>query len=185
MAMPAVWEIMTRHLFFLHVGFGVRIHAFVLMTNHFHLIARAPEGNISEAMSYFLRETSREITKATDRINQTYGGRFHRSLLSSPLYYQHAYKYLYRNPVEAGLSSTVEEYPFSAIPGLLGERWLDVPISEDESWATYKIRTETLSWLNSQPQKDHWKEVRTALRKNEFKLSKKNRKPSDLELNAL
>nr|WP_232469064.1 transposase [Bdellovibrio bacteriovorus] len=183
--MPYAWDIMTRHLHFLHMGFDIRIHAFVLMSNHFHMIARAPEENLSEAMGFFMRETSREITRSSDRINQTYGGRFHRSMISSPLYYLHAYKYLYRNPVEAGLSETVEEYEYSSLRGLLGHRWLDVPITEDENWGSFDTRSETLAWLNASPQKDHWEEVRKALKKNEFKLSKVNKRTSLLETDAL
>lgn len=80
----------------------------------------------------FMRETSRELTRLGNRVNQTYGGRFHRSLLESPIRYLHAYKYVYRNPVRAGKCKSVQEYPFSSIQGLLGETWLDVPVSEDD-----------------------------------------------------
>lgn len=124
--MPAVWEIMTRQLYFTNFAFNLRIHSFVLMSNHFHMIVRSPEANLSVAMSYFMRETSREITRRSHRINQTYGSRFHRSLI--------AYKYVFRNPVEAGLCNRVEDYEFSSLKGVLGERWLDVPISEDDNW---------------------------------------------------
>lgn len=180
-----VWEIMTRHLYFINLAFNLRIHAFVLMTNHFHLIVRTPDANLSQAMRYFMRETSRELTFVSGRINQTYGSRFHRSLITHPLYYMHAYKYLYRNPVTAGLCSRVEEYPYSSIPGLLGERWLDVPISEDDSWGSLVAREKTLQWLNAAPDRESMEEVRLALKKPVFKLTPINKYPSHLENNAL
>lgn len=183
--LDVVWEIMTRHLYFTNLAFNLRIHAFVLMSNHFHLIVRSPDANLSVAMAFFLRETSREITKLSGRINQTYGGRFHRSLLTDPLYYLHAYKYLYRNPVMAGATDRVEEYRYSSLPGLLGERWLDVPISEDEHWGTLDMREETLKWLNTPPREDNLEEVRLALRKSIFKLKPINKRQSDLEENIL
>ncbi len=136
---------MTRQLYFVSHAFNLRVHAFVLMNNHFHLIVRTPDGNLSDAMRYFMRETSREITFVSGRINQTYGSRFHRSLLHSPLYYLHAYKYLYRNPVEAGLCELVEEYKFSSLQGLLGETWLDVPVREDDNWGCLATREEISS----------------------------------------
>lgn len=176
-----VWDVMTRHLYFLHFGFNIKIHAFVLMSNHFHMIARSPEANLSMAMRYFMVETSREITYASDRINMTYGGRFHRSLLGSPLYYLHAYKYLYRNPVMAGLCSRVEDYKYSSLPGLLGERWLDVPVSEDHSWESLYSRAETLLWLNRKPSSENAEAVRRALKKPTFKLLKIDNRPSPLE----
>jgi hypothetical protein len=165
----------------MHFAFNVRIHAFVLMSNHFHMIARTPEANLSQAMKYFMRETSREITYGSDRINMTYGGRFHRSLIGSPLYYLHAYKYLYRNPVMAGLCSRVEDYKYSSIPGLLGERWLDVPVSEDHNWESLHSRAETLLWLNHKPPSEDTELVRLALKKSIFKLSKIENRPSSLE----
>ncbi|MFS4458759.1 transposase [Bdellovibrio sp. HCB2-146] len=183
--MPLVWKIVTRHLFFVNHAFNLRIHGFVLMNNHFHMIIRAPDGNLSEAMAYFLRETSRDLTRLSNRINQTFGGRFRRSLISSPHYYSHAYKYLYRNPVEAGLCERVEDYEYSSLQGLLGKRWLDVPISEDENWANFASREETLEWLNASPKKEHWEEVRKALRRSEFKLAPVNQRKSSLEDDAL
>lgn len=176
-----VWDVMTRHLYFMHFAFNVRVHAFVLMSNHFHLIARSPDANLSQAMRYFMRETSREITFSSGRINMTYGGRFHRSLLKSPLYYLHAYKYLYRNPVMAGLCSRVEDYKYSSIPGLLGERWLDVPVSEDHNWESLHSRAETLLWLNTAPSLEHQESVRLALKKSAFQLPKVDSRPSVLE----
>lgn len=183
--LDVIWEIMTRQLYFMKLAFNVRIHAFVLMSNHFHLIVRTPDANLSEAMRYFMRETSREITFISGRINQTYGSRYHRSLLSSPLYFQHAYKYVYRNPVEAKICKRVEDYPFSAIPGLLGEKWLEVPIMDDENWGSLAAREMTLTWLNSQPSQENWGHIRKALRRKSFTLPKVKGRISDLEYNAL
>lgn len=132
-----------------------------------------------------MRETSREITFISGRINQTYGSRFHRSLLNSPLYYLHAYKYLYRNPVKAGLCKVVEEYPYSSLQGLLGNTWLDIPVTEDDNWGVLATREKTLEWLNQTPSENEWEEVRLALKKQVFKLSPNNKRPSSLETNAL
>ena len=180
-----VWETMTRQLYFVNMAFNLRIHAFVLMSNHYHMIVRTPDANLSEAMRYFARETSRELVNESDRINQTYGSRFHRSLIMSHHYYLHVYKYLYRNPVEAGLVKKVEDYPYSSLGGLLGERWLDVPISEDENWQNFSSRKSTLLWLNQSPQIGAWEEVRKALRKPVFKLAPVNKRASRLEVDAL
>jgi REP element-mobilizing transposase RayT len=176
-----VWDVMTRHLYFLHIGFNIKIHAFVLMSNHFHMIARSPDANLSAAMRYFMLETSRELTFASDRINMTYGGRFHRSLLSNQHHYHHAYKYLYRNPVMAGMCTRVEDYKYSSLPGLLGERWLDVPIAEDHNWESLYSRAETLLWLNKSPHEEAIEAVRRALKKPTFTLPKVDSRASPLE----
>ena len=35
--------------------FGVRVHAYVLMDNHFHLLVETPEANLSRAMQRWVR----------------------------------------------------------------------------------------------------------------------------------
>src|ERR1700722_3120799 len=99
-----VWEITGRYLYFLHHVFEVRILAFVLMSNHFHLLARFPLANISEVMQYFMRETSRCISFESNRINHVYGNRFFRSRIVGYHYFTHAYKNIHRHPFEAALS---------------------------------------------------------------------------------
>lgn len=176
---------MTMHLHFVHLAYGLRIHAFTLMSNHFHLIVRAPEGNLSSAMRFFMAESGRDLRLLSDRINVTYGSRFHRSLLTDPLYYLHAYKYVYRNPVEAGLCQRVEDYPFSTLKGLIGCAPIAVPILDDLNWTTAESKLETLKWLNTRPDKECWGEVQNALKKGVFKLPRHNSRPSWLEGNAL
>ena len=179
--MPEVWSIMTMHLRYISFAFDIEIHAFVLMSNHFHLIARAPKGNLSEAMRFFMAETGKDLRRLSKRINRTYGARFHRTLISSPRYYLHAYKYLYYNPVAANLSSDVQSYPYSTLPALLGQTRIDVPVLCDENWSSLHSREATLSWLNQRPRDYDWESVRRALRKAEFKLAKFNDLPSPLE----
>ncbi|MNJ92687.1 hypothetical protein D3C87_103610 [compost metagenome] len=180
-----VWDVMTKHLLFISLAYEIRIHAFVLMNNHFHLIATSPLGNLSEAMWHFMRESGLDLRKISGRINQTYGGRFHRSLINSPLYFQHAYKYVYRNPVEAGLCAKVEDYPYSSLRGLLGLSSLDISIKDDDFWGSFDKRESALHWLNARPQHEHWLAVEKALSYSHFKLRRENARKSILETNAL
>ncbi|MGE0764572.1 MAG: transposase [Bdellovibrionales bacterium] len=183
--MEETWEIMQDYLYGLTHIHHARLHSFVLMQNHFHLLASFPDGNLSAAMQYFMGETSRQINFYSKRINQTYGGRFFRSILRSNHYYLLAYKYVYRNPVKARLCSRVEEYPFSTLHGLLGFRRMIVPVVED---TTLFLDVEgCLEWLNSAPKDQDLEAVRLALRKSEFSLPNKrsSRAPSALESQLL
>ncbi len=165
-----VWRIMEDFLFFIHHSFEVRIHSFVLMPNHFHLILRTPKNNLAASMNYFMRETSRQIGFQASRINQNYGGRFHRSLMKRPLYFLHAYKYVYRNPVEAQLSKNVEEYEFSTLRGLLGYKKLSIPLELDSTLFT--SAEQTLDWLNQKPALHSKLQLKRALSKGVFQLSR-------------
>ncbi|WP_347356209.1 transposase [Bdellovibrio sp.] len=183
--LPHVWDITTRHLYFTALAFDLRIHSFVLMSNHFHMIVRSPQANLSEAMQYFMRATGNDLREISGRINQTYGGRFHRSLITHPHHYDHAYKYVYRNPVEAGQCERVQDYPYSTIQALMGRKMVEVPVLEDPRWGTWEDRVQTLRWLNSKPHEDNWESVRKALRKGVFALPKMDSRSSPLEDCAL
>ncbi len=164
-----VWEIFENQLFFIHHAFGIRIHAFVLMSNHFHLLASDPQCKLSQAMRWLMTETSREISRRTGRKNRIYGQRHFKCLIASHHYYMHAYKYIYRNPVQARACEKVQEYPYSTLPGLMGLRKLIIPV--DESLITEDLEG-NLRWLNTSVEMKDWESVRGALRKGEFKLRK-------------
>jgi len=171
--MDQVWSLMEDYLFFISKAYKVEILAFVLMNNHFHLLVVCPEGNLAEAMNYFMRETSRRIGEMAGRINQTYGGRFHRSLVKDPHYFNHVYKYVYRNPVEAGICARPEDYPYSTLYGLVGKRKLNFDMAYDSTlFFSYES---TLRWLNEAPAAEETLMVANALRKTVFKFAAESR----------
>ncbi len=181
--LPILWQVYENYLYYIHLAYGTKLLSFVLMPNHFHLLAQFPKGNMSETMGFFMGETSRRVGEKSGRINQLYGGRYHRSLISNEIYFRHAYKYVYSNPVRANLVNRVEDYPFSSLHGLLGRRTLVIPIEEDTLLFNQEFSWKTVNWLNRNPQKTHLEEVRCALRKKSFSLpiNKFTRIPSQLE----
>ena len=185
--LSVVWTIYSDYLAFLYYAFGVRIHSFVLMNNHFHLVASFPDGNLSASMNYFMRETSRVIGFESRRINHVYGARIFRSCLTSNQAFEHVYKYVYRNPVEAGLCQRVESYRYSSLAGLLGQIALTFPVQEDTLLFGSVNLEHHLEWLNTAPQNDRREAVRLALRQPQFRLPKEksSRRPHPLERERL
>lgn len=144
--MDEVWELFTDYLASSVRDYGLRIHLFVLMHNHFHLVGTTPAGNLSEIMRHFMTETSREITRLSGRINQTYGGPFYSSLIPDDEAYRCVYHYNYQNPLAAGLCEKVEDYPYSSLRGLLGLSRIGFPVVEDE--LLFSNVSAMLDWLN-------------------------------------
>lgn len=181
-----VWQITTDQLFFVKHAYDLKIFSFVLMQNHFHLIVQAPEGNLSTAMAYFLRETSKELTKSSGRINRTWGGRFFRSRLGNYHYLMQTYKYVYQNPIRAGICNFAEQYPYSTLSGLLGFQKLTVPLEPDFILSSEQKLEDILKWLNQLPAKEDLEAVRRALLKKDFTLprclKKKSLNPLELRL---
>lgn len=166
--MDEVWQIMGRQLKWLTMAYNAQIHAFVLMGNHFHLLISTPNANLSEIMANFMRETSRYMNESSRRINQTYGSRYSRTVIKSHHHYLTAYKYIYRNPVAAGLVNRCESYGFSSLNFLLGLSYAEFPVIEDTT--LFDDVEGTLNWLNIAPPLDDWVVVKAAMRKPVFEL---------------
>lgn len=147
----------------LHHDFGCRIHGFVLMSNHYHLLIETPRGNIGESMKYFQREVARSGNKSAQRINHFFGGRYKWSLIHNETYYWNAVKYVYRNPVTAGICDSVVQYPYSSLSTF--------PTKLVEQLPEF-LKTENLplDWIEKGFSKEHQEAIKKALRRHEFEL---------------
>jgi len=183
--MENVWDIFSRQLTYINWVYSAEIHAFVLMNNHFHLLISTPLANLSIIMANFMKETSRQINQVTGRINQTYGNRHFRSLIGSPHYYLHAYKYIYRNPVAAGLTERCEIYKYSSLSFLVGKTLARFPTLEDD--VLFSDVEGTISWLNTKPSDENWHTIGNAMKKSNFQIAtdKKSKRNHQLEVDML
>jgi len=60
----------------LPLRFGVRIHAFVLMDNHYHLVIETPEANLSRAVQWLNVSYSVWFNRRHQRSGHLFQGRF-------------------------------------------------------------------------------------------------------------
>lgn len=181
------WQILSEYLFLTKKMYDLRIHAFVMMSNHYHLLATAPHLNISEAIGFYKGETSRSMNRFTGRTNQNWGRRHHKTLVSSYHYFMNAYKYIYRNPVRAGLCKRVEDYPYSTLSGLCGNSQLLIPVEEDTILFDPTFNQKVMNWLNTPSCPKDEEQIRLALRRSEFELARdsKNGNQSHLEFKLI
>lgn len=168
--MDLVWDIFSDYLFLCAQKFDLKVISFVLMNNHFHMICLTPLGNIDQIMNYFLREVSREITFYSGRINQTFGGPYKWSLLDSTYSFQICYKYVYSNPISAGIVKNVEMYKYSTLHGQIGASHLSIPISYDPYLFDQTERT--IRWINHGYTEEERNSISNGLRKSIFKIGK-------------
>ncbi|MGZ3826622.1 MAG: transposase [Bdellovibrio sp.] len=182
--MDRVWEIFCEELISTSQKHRLQIHSFILMSNHFHLIASTPDSNISRCMHQFMYRSSRRLTREGNRINETFAGRHYKCILQHHNYYLNAYKYNYRNPIAAGICDKVEDYQFSTLYGLAKNKEKVFPLLEDTTF--HCDPTGTLKWLNTKPDEIKLEGVRYGLKHQFFKSKKncKDNKPiiSDFEL---
>ncbi len=165
--MPEVWDIFSEQLYLTTCIFNLKIHSFVLMSNHFHLIATTPDSNVSQCMQFFMKNVSLRLTRAGNRINESFAGRHYKTILHSNNYYLNAYKYNYQNPILAGIVNRAEDYPFSTLNGLLGFSKMLIPVVEDRT--LFPFVEDTLEWINRPAPPERLEAVRWALKRPHFK----------------
>jgi putative transposase len=103
--------------------FGVAIHAYVLMSNHFHLLAtpETTEG-IPRMMQAVGRRYVRRFNQMHARTGTLWEGRYKSTIIQAERYLLACMVYIDLNPVRAGLVAEPATYPWSSHPHYLGLR---------------------------------------------------------------
>jgi putative transposase len=103
--------------------FGVAIHAYVLMSNHFHLLAtpEAPQA-IPQMMQAVGRRYVRYFNRIQGRSGTLWEGRYKSTLIQTERYLLACMAYIDLNPVRAGLVADPGDYPWSSHGHYVGRR---------------------------------------------------------------
>ena len=124
-------NIIIDSLRYLRLNKIIRLHAFVIMTNHIHLIWQPMTGYTKEKMQFlFMKYTAQQIkfhlevndhllylqclVNKKDRKFQIWKRKPLSIELFTPTVYQQKIEYILNNPVKAGLSKYAEEYKYSS-----------------------------------------------------------------------
>lgn len=92
-----------------------RVHAYVLMTNHVHLlITPGCPGDISKMMQAVGRRYVRYINDSLCRTGTLWEGRYKSCLVDNEDYVLACYRYIELNPVRAGMTAAVDDYRWSS-----------------------------------------------------------------------
>ena len=94
--------------------YGIVLHCYVLMTNHYHLLIETPQGNLSKAMHYLNGSYTTYINVKRKRSGHLFQGRFKSIVVDRDSYLGELSRYIHLNPVRAGLAQKPEDYPFSS-----------------------------------------------------------------------
>lgn len=106
------------YLKFLREGAGATpcdVHAYVLMTNHVHLLVTGRRaGAVSDLMQSVGRRYARYVNGTYGRSGSLFEGRFRNSLVQSERYLLSCYRYIELNPVRAGIVEDPVDYRWSS-----------------------------------------------------------------------
>jgi REP element-mobilizing transposase RayT len=137
----AVFETRADIRFFLaQIARAVRrgeleVHAYCVLTNHYHLLVRSPSGSVSRAMQRIQARFVRRFNTLRRRDGPLFRGRFGSRRIVSEAHWRAVVRYIDANAVEAGLVTTSGDYPWGSARCYAagsGPRWLrrDVILAE-------------------------------------------------------
>ena len=102
--------------------FGLVVHAYCLMNNHYHLLVSTPEGNLQRAMRHVGGVYTQFYNRHTGKDGALFRGRYKAILVDSDEYLLHLSKYIHRNPIEAAMVEELSAYRWSSYPAYIGKR---------------------------------------------------------------
>ena len=109
--------------------FEVDIFAYVLMSNHYHLLIRTNQDNLSKSMQWLGTTYTRRFNLKHFRSGHLFQGRFKSILVQNDAYLTQLSCYIHRNPLRAGLVNRLADYHWS-------------------SYRTYAYKASPTKWLN-------------------------------------
>jgi len=101
-------EAFERTLFEAAERQGWRIHAFAIMSNHYHVALETPMPNLSEGMGWLLGCFATRFNRFRGEQGHVFQGRYKALLVEPGQWWQGLLDYIHLNPVRAGLCALEE-----------------------------------------------------------------------------
>ena len=79
--------------------FGLAVHGYCLMGNHYHLLTGTPRGNLSRAVGWLQVTYTVRFNRRHRRCGHLFQGRFKAQLIDADAYARHLVRYVHLNPV--------------------------------------------------------------------------------------
>jgi len=97
-----------------HDSLRAEIHAYCLMSNHYHLLLRTPEANLSKIMRHINGVYTQKYNKTMQKDGALFRGRYRAKLIGEDSYLQQVSRYIHLNPVEANIITDPRDYEWSS-----------------------------------------------------------------------
>jgi REP element-mobilizing transposase RayT len=106
-------------------SWNIKISAYCLMPNHYHLLVNTPEGNISRCMRHINGVYTQRFNRQHKTEGQLFRGRYKAVLVEADSHLLEVLRYIHRNPLRAGLAKKFDEFAWSSHRGYLSaaKKW--------------------------------------------------------------
>ncbi len=98
---------------------NIRISAYCLMQNHYHILVQTPEANISRSMRHLNGVYTQRYNRRHRCDGQLFRGRYKSILIDTDSYLLQAVRYIHRNPLKVGLVQNIDTYKWSSHKGYI------------------------------------------------------------------
>jgi REP element-mobilizing transposase RayT len=102
--------------------YGWRVYAFVVMSNHLHLVLKTPRPNLAPGMQVFLSSYANGWSRRHRVMGHVFQGRYRTELVEDESYLWVLSRYVHLNPVRARLVSGPAAWAWSSYPGYAQRR---------------------------------------------------------------
>jgi REP element-mobilizing transposase RayT len=102
--------------------YGAVIHAWCLMSNHYHLIVETPSGNLSQIMQHINGAYTNYFNTKRKRSGHLFQGRYKGILVEADEYALELSRYIHLNPVRIGIVNEPGDYKWSSFQDYAGKK---------------------------------------------------------------
>ena len=105
--------------------YKVRVAAYCLIANHYHLLIQTPGGDLARCMRHLNGIYTQRFNRAHHCDGQLFRGRYKSILVDGDSYLLELVRYIHRNPLKAGLAKKLSDYQWSSHKGYLSnaKKW--------------------------------------------------------------
>ncbi len=102
--------------------YKVNVHDYCLMDNHYHLLIETTAQNLSLFMRQVNGNYAIYFNKKYKRTGHLWQGRYKSWYIVNETYLYTLFRYIEHNPLEAGITTSVGEYPFTLLGAVLDKQ---------------------------------------------------------------
>ena len=112
-----------------HERYGILIHSYVLMDNHYHLVMETPRGNLLKVMHGINGGYTGFFNRKYGRSGHLFQGRYKGIIVEKESYLLQLSRYVHLNPVRARIVTKPEKYVWSSYGGYINKsklvKWVE------------------------------------------------------------
>jgi REP element-mobilizing transposase RayT len=138
---PADYECFEELMCFHAKSYGITIHNYFLMSNHYHLLIEIQQENLSKYMRQLNMNYAIYFNKKYKRTGHLWQGRFKSWYVTDEAYFYTLMLYIEQNPLKANMVKQLEEYPYSSYNYFLDSE--NVPECLKQSWIVQNYKEDT------------------------------------------